>query len=372
MARESALAAGIPNKTPAHTVTLACISSNVALATAAEKILTGKAKAVVAGGTETMSDVPIRFSRPMRERLIKASKMKSPKQALPLLKGFKLGWLAPEAPAIAEFSTGEVMGHSSDRLAARFGITRKQQDEYALRSHLAAAKAHAEGLLDDEIIPFNGSREDNGVRGDSTIEKLSSLKPAFIRPHGTHTAANSSFLTDGASAALVMEEGAALDAGLTPKAVLRDWTFVSQDPSEELLLGPAYAMFKLLTENGLTLADIDVFELHEAFAGQVLANLAAIGSDKFANESAGVSGKLGEIPMEKMNTMGGSLSIGHPFGATGARLVTTTANRLAREDGTLGLVAACAAGGQGVAMLIERYAPAGSAGKGTKTAKAEA
>uniref|UniRef100_A0A7S1CLW5 acetyl-CoA C-acyltransferase n=1 Tax=Bicosoecida sp. CB-2014 TaxID=1486930 RepID=A0A7S1CLW5_9STRA len=369
IARESALAAGIPDKVPAHTVTLACISSNVALSTAAEKILTGQASSVVAGGAETMSDVPIRFSRPMRERLIKASKLKSPKQALPLLKGFKLGWLAPEAPAIAEFSTGEVMGHSSDRLAAKFGVTREEQDKFALRSHQNAAKAHKEGLLDDEIIPYNGDRMDNGIKGESTYEKLASLKPAFIRPHGTHTAANASFLTDGASAALVMDEEAALAQGFTPKAVLRDWTFVSQDPGEELLLGPAYAMYKLLGKNGLTLADIDVFELHEAFAGQVLANLVAVGSDKFATESAGAAAALGAVPFEKLNTLGGSLSIGHPFGATGTRLVTTTANRLIREEGTLGLVAACAAGGQGVAMLIERWAPKAAAGKAAPKAE---
>jgi len=288
--------------------------------------------------------------------LIKASKIKKPADYLPLLAQIRMGHLTPEAPAIAEFSTGEVMGHSSDRLAARFGISRGDQDAFALRSHLNAAKAHSSGLLAEEIVPVNGVSVDNGVRGDSTIEKLSGLKPAFIKPHGTHTAANSSYLTDGGSAALIMSEEKALSMGFTPKSVLKDYLFVSQDPREELLLGPAYAISKILLQNNLTLADISVFELHEAFAGQVLANLAALDSDAFSKANfVGRNGKVGAIPMEKLNTLGGSLSIGHPFGATGTRLVTTASNRLRREGGRYALLAACAAGGQGHAMLIENW-----------------
>jgi acetyl-CoA acyltransferase len=228
IAREAALGAGFSDRVPAHTVTMACISANQAIATAAANINAGLMDTVVVGGAETMSDVPIRFSRPMRQRLIKASKFKGPADALKFLKGFKLSYLAPEAPAIAEFSTGEVMGHSSDRLAAKWAVSREEQDDFAFRSHMLAAKAHKEGLLKDEIFAVDGNTYDNGIRADATREKLASLKPAFIKPHGTHTAANSSFLTDGASAALIMSEDKALAAGYKPKSRLADWLFVSQ------------------------------------------------------------------------------------------------------------------------------------------------
>jgi acetyl-CoA acetyltransferase family protein len=333
---------------------MACISANQAIATGAMAIMAGQAETVIAGGAETMSDVPIRWSRPVRQRMLASRKARKPADFLKLLRGLKLADLAPEAPAIAEFSTGEVMGHSSDRMAARFGVTRAEQDEFALRSHHNAAEATLAGLLKPEIVPVDGLQEDTGVRGDSKIEKLASLKPAFVRPHGTHTAANSSFLTDGASAVLLMKESKAKALGYKPIAAIRDWIFVSQDPGEELLLGPAYAIAKLMHKSGLKVADIGVWELHEAFAGQVLANLRALESDKFATEQAGVPGKVGSLNMDQVNTLGGSLSIGHPFGATGGRLITTTANRMGREDSELGIVAACAAGGQGHAMILER------------------
>jgi acetyl-CoA acyltransferase len=354
LARECLLGAGLSDKIPAHTVTMACISANQAAAQGAMAIMSGQADAVLVGGAETMSDVPIRFSKPMRQKLIAASKYKKPADFLKFFEGFNLGMLAPEAPAIAEFSSGEVMGHSSDRLAARFGVTREDQDKYAVRSHSLAAKAHEDGMLVDEIFPMDGHRVDNGIRGDSTYEKLSTLRPAFVRPHGTHTAANSSYLTDGASAAFLAGEDTAKERGYTPRAYIKDWAFVSQDPKEELLLGPAYATTRLMAKHGLKKEDIDVYEIHEAFAGQVLANLTAIASDKFATEQAGVSAAIGELPMDRINLWGGSLSIGHPFGATGTRIITTAVNRLHKEDGNLALLTACAAGGQAVAMLIER------------------
>jgi acetyl-CoA acetyltransferase family protein len=262
------LGAGIPNHVPAHTVTMACISSCQAATTAASMINSGQIEVALVGGAETMSDVPIRFHKEMRQRLIKLSKYKGPKDLLSFFKGFKLAYLAPEAPAIAEFSTGEVMGHSSDRLAARWGATREEQDDFAFRSHMLAAKAHSEGLLKDEITPVDGNTFDNGIK-QNPREKYSSLKPAFVKPHGTHTAANSSFLSDGASAALIMSEDRALREGLTPKSWLADWMYVSQDPRDEMLLGPAYGIARLLHKNKLTVKDIDVFEIHEAFAGQV-------------------------------------------------------------------------------------------------------
>jgi acetyl-CoA acyltransferase len=361
VARESALGAGIPKTVPAYTTTMACISSNQAIANAVDLIRSGQAKIVLAAGTETMSDIPVRFKKKFRQKVLAARKYKSPLDYLKFFKGMGFKDFLPELPAIAEFSTGEVMGESADRMSARFGISRKEQDEYALRSHHLAAKATKEGLLDEELIPaklppgFEVVKHDNGFREDTSMEKLAKLRPAFIRKHGTVTAGNSSFLTDGASASFIMEEQTALELGLKPKAYLREYNFVSQDPGEELLLGPAYAIPKVLDAMHLSLKDIDVVELHEAFAGQVLSVLTALNSNQFAKESLHRGQKVGEIPMEILNTLGGSLSLGHPFGATGVRLVTTAANRLIREDGTFALVSACAAGGQGHAMILERY-----------------
>ncbi len=361
IARESALGAGIPNSVPAFTTSMACISSNQAVTSGMDLIRSGQAKIVLAGGTETMSDIPVRFKKKFRQKVLDARKYKSPVQFLGFFKGLGFKDFLPELPAIAEFSTGETMGQSADRMAARFGVSRMDQDEFAMRSHHNAAKATEEGLLDEELIPakipprFNIVKHDNGFRGDTSMEKLGKLRPAFIKPHGTITAGNASFLTDGASASLIMEEQTALSLGLTPKAYLREYNFVSQDPGDELLLGPAYATPKVLDAMNLTLNDIDVFEIHEAFAGQVLAVLNALDSDDFAKESLHREQKVGQIPMEKLNTLGGSLSLGHPFGATGVRLVTTAANRLIREDGKYALVSACAAGGQGHAIVLERY-----------------
>ena len=361
VARESALGAGVPNTVPAFTTTMACISSNQAITSGVDLIRSGQAKIILAGGTETMSDIPVRFKKKFRQKVLEARKYKSPIEFLKFFKGLGFKDFLPELPAIAEFSTGETMGQSADRMAARFGISRTDQDEYAMRSHHLAAKATKEGLLDEELIPtkvppkFEVTKYDNGFREDTSMEKLGKLRPAFIKPHGTITAGNASFLTDGASASFIMEEQTALALGLTPKAYLREYNFVSQDPGDELLLGPAYATPKALDAMGLSLDDIDVFELHEAFAGQVLSVLAALDSDEFAKKSLNRDSKVGLIPMDKLNTLGGSLSLGHPFGATGVRLVTTAANRLIREDGKYALVTACAAGGQGHAIILEKF-----------------
>lgn len=359
IARESALGAGIPKSVPAHTVTMACISSNQAVSSGVDLIRTGQADIIVAGGTETMSDVPIRFQRVLRKKLLEATKYKSPLEYFKLLKGFKFSHLAPEAPSITEFSTNESMGQSADKLAAAFGASREDQDRFALRSHLLAHKAFEAGILQEEVIPaivpprFNPVDRDNGIRGDSSYEKLAKLRPAFIKPYGTVTAGNASFLTDGASACLLMSEEKALELGLKPKAELVDYVYVAQDPGEELLLGPAYATPKLLKKAGLKKTDINVWEFHEAFAGQIIANLNALNSSTFMNKVG--FDPFGEIPMEQFNAWGGSLSIGHPFGATGVRLLTTAANRLIKENGEYAVLAACAAGGQGHAMLIKRY-----------------
>lgn len=359
IAREAALAAGFSDKTPAHTVTMACISSNAAITTGMGLIATKTYDVVVAGGVEFMSDVPIRHSRKMRSLMLRANKAKTPLQQISLLSKFRLNYLIPELPAVAEFSSGETMGHSADRLASAFKVSRKEQDDYALRSHTLAKQAQDAGYFTD-LEPFKVSgideivSKDNGIRV-STPESLSKLKPAFVKPYGTITAANASFLTDGSSACVIMTAEKAKQLGLKPKAYLRDFIYVSQDPVDQLLLGPAYAIPKLLKRTGLTLNDIDSWEIHEAFAGQIVANLKALDSDYFCKNYMGMNEKYGAPDLSKWNNWGGSLSIGHPFAATGVRLCMHTANRLVREDGQLGIVAACAAGGQGVAMLIERY-----------------
>jgi len=357
IAREAGMGAGIPIHVPSHTVTQACISSNQAITTGAEKILSGQADIIIAGGCETFSDVPIRFSRPIRKRLLglaKASK-KGPLGVLALAKGLTLKDLAPEAPSIQNFTTGEVMGHSSDRLAAKFGVSRADCDEFTVLSHTRAAAAHSKGLYKDEIIPVDGKVAENGIKGDSTMEKVSKLKPAFIKPHGTHTAANSSFLTDGASATLIMSEEMALKMGYKPKAYIRAWAYVGVDPFDELLLGPTFATSKVLQKMGLELSDMGVVEFHEAFAGQVLANMAAMKSEKFCADRLPGGKRVGDFDMSKVNTQGGSLALGHPFGATGARLVTTAANRLQRENQRWALLTACADGGLAHACILERY-----------------
>ncbi len=382
IAREAAMHAGLPHDIPAHTVSLACVSANAAICQGAEKILSGASSAslyaidatrltemlragqadvVIAGGCETFSDVPIRYSRPIRKRLLGAAKAmkQGPAGALSLLKGLKMKDFAPEAPSIKNFTTDEVMGHSSDRLATKFGVSREEQDKFTLRSHQNAQQAHDSGIYADELVPGvegDADLHENGIKASSTPEQLAKLKPAFVKNGaGTHTAANSSFLTDGAAATLIMSESKALELGYTPKAYLNNWTFAAVDPFEEMLLGPTYATAKVLDMAGISLDDIDVVEFHEAFAGQVLANFNAMKSDEFGREKLGRQGAVGTMRMDRVNPHGGSLSLGHPFGATGARLVTTAANRLQREGGKLALVAACADGGVGHACVLERY-----------------
>ncbi|KAG7347442.1 beta-ketoacyl-CoA thiolase [Nitzschia inconspicua] len=358
IAREAAVNAGLPYHIGAHTVAQACISANAAIASGAAAIQTGHADVVIAGGVETFSDVPIRLPRTIRQKLItlpKAMKKGGPLGAVRhMLKGLKLKDISLETPAIANYTTGEVMGVSSDKLSAKFGVSRQEQDEFTVRSHTLAQKAHDEGFYKDEIIPYKGSTTENGIKGDSTIESVSKLKPAFVKPYGTHTAANSSYLTDGAAATLLMSEEKAKEMGYKPWAYLRDWSFQACDPWEELLLGPTYCTSDILVRNNMQLSEIGVFEIHEAFAGQILSNLVAMDSDKFAEEKLGGK-KIGAVPIEKMNIKGGSLSIGHPFGATGSRLVSTASRRLQQEGERFALLAACADGGLGHACLLERY-----------------
>lgn len=222
-------------------------------------------------------------------------------------------------------------------------------------SHHRAAAAHAEGLYKDEICAVDGNVIENGIKGDTSVEKMGKLKPAFIKPHGTHTAANSSFLTDGAAATLIMSEEMALALGYKPKAYIRAWTYVAVDPYEELLLGPTFACAKILHSMNMKLSDVGVIEFHEAFAGQVLSNITAMASAKFAQDRLPGGQPVGEFDFSIMNTLGGSLSLGHPFGATGSRIVNTASNRLQREQKRFALLTACADGGLAHGCLLERY-----------------
>ncbi|CAG5106668.1 Oidioi.mRNA.OKI2018_I69.chr1.g2946.t1.cds [Oikopleura dioica] len=361
--REACLGAGLPQSLPAHTVTMACISSSQAVTTGIGHIMSGAGEVVICGGVETMSDVPIRHAKAMRQHLLRNQRMlsKGPKGVINFLKPvFKAPgkFLAPEPPAISEFSTGEIMGHSADRLASAWGVSRADQDAFAIRSHTNAFKASEAGLLSDVFeyhIPGGETiSKDNGIQVN-TPEKLAGLRAAFVKPHGTVTAGNSSYLTDGASACILSSHKKAQEMGLGGKAILRDYMYVAIDPKDQLLLGPAYGIARLLERSGLKPSDIDVWEIHEAFAGQVLANLEALKDDKFCRERMGVKGAVGELPMDKLNNWGGSLSMGHPFGATGIRLVSHCANRLKHEDGQYAMIAACAAGGHAFAGIVERH-----------------
>jgi len=360
VAREAALTAGIPNKTTCRTVSQACISANRAIGDAALEIMAGQAEVVIAGGIDHTSDTPIQYPRKMRKKLFRAQKLKGIGDTLKFVFGLRPSDFVPEQPKVAEYTTNRVMGQDCDIMAARFKVSREEQDKFAVRSHQLAAKAHEEGHLPKEITEvslspkFKPINKDNGIRGNTSMEKVKKLRPAFDRKFGTLTAANSSFLTDGAAACLLMSEEKAKELGLTPKVEIVDFVFTGQSLEDELLLGPTYAVSELLKRNQMTFDDFDVIEFHEAFAGQILANLNALASDEFAQQHLGREKAVGKVPMEKFNLWGGSLSIGHPFGATGARLLTTTSNRLHHEKGTYGLLAACAAGAHGHAMIVKR------------------
>jgi acetyl-CoA acyltransferase len=360
VARESLIGAGYDLSTPAFTVTQACISANRAITNTVEAIEAGVMKIAVAGGVESTSDAPVRISDNFKAVLMKAQRARGFKDYWSLFKQFKFKDLVPVAPAIAEFSTGQTMGQDADRLAARFGVTRMEQDEFALRSHQMATQAWKEGKFDNEVeavmVPpsFEPIEQDNTFYPTSNIQKLSSLKPVFIKPNGTVTAGNASPLTDGASACLLMDIDEAKKQGYSPEVVIYGYTYSAHNPDGELLLGPAFTIPKLLNEAGLKISDVDVFEIHEAFAGQVLANLKALQDKQFCVERLGLNAAFGEIPMDKINTQGGSLSLGHPFGATGGRLLISASRRLIESDGEYALIAACAAGGQGSSILLKK------------------
>jgi len=361
IAREVMLKAGIPPRVPAFTVSRACASSNQAITSAAEKIALGEGDVVVAGGAESLTDIPIMVSKPLRDRLVAASKARSLGQRVRAFAGFRPSELAPVTPAIAEPSTGETMGESAERMAKENGISREEQDRWALRSHQLAAAGTADGRLTAEIAPVylppdydEVVDQDNGIRADTSLEKLAGLRPVFDRKYGSVTAGNSSPLTDGGSAVLLMSEDRVKADGREPLGYIRSWAYAALAPSDQLLQGPAFAIPKALDRAGLTMADIDLWEMHEAFAAQVLSNLQWLDSDTFARDHLGRDRRVGILPEDRINVMGGSIALGHPFGATGGRLTVTLLNEMARRDAQFGLVSVCAAGALGFAMVLER------------------
>ncbi len=360
IAREVGLST-LPKDVPAATVSRACASANQAISDGVNLIESGNADVVVAGGAECLSRIPILVSDRLSRTLVAASRAKSLGARIRTFARTRPRDLVPVAPAIAEYSTGETMGQAAERMAKENGISREDQDRWALGSHMKAHAGTEDGRVTAEIAPlyvppkYKATVEkDNGIRADTSMEALSALRPVFDREFGSVTAGNSSPLTDGASAVLLMSPGRAKDLGLEPLGYVRAYAITALDPAAQLLQGPAYAAPLALDRAGLTMADIDLLEMHEAFSAQVLSNLQAWDSDRFCREELGRAGKLGHPDPKAINVMGGSIAIGHPFGATGGRLTTTLLNELRRRDGQFGLVTVCAAGGMGFAMVLER------------------
>jgi acetyl-CoA acyltransferase len=359
IAREVSLLPMLPKGVQSFTVSRACASANQAITDAADQIALGHADVVIAGGAESLSNVPILHSRGMSEALVSASRAKSLGGRVKALAGVRPRDLVPITPAIAEPSTNETMGESAEKMAKINAIPREQQDQFALRSHRLAAAGTQDGRLTAEIAPvfvppsFQAMTSDNGIRADTSIEQLRALKPVFDRRNGSVTAGNASPLTDGGSAVLLMSEDRARSLGYQPLAFIRSYSYAALDPGEQLLMGPVLATPVALERAGLTLAHMDLVEMHEAFAAQVLCNLKGFTSREWAAR-AGFSQPVGDVDRSKLNVMGGSISIGHPFGATGGRILTTLCNELARRGGQFGLMTVCAAGGMGHAMVVER------------------
>ena len=359
IAREVSLLPMLPKGCQAFTVSRACASANQAITDAADQIALGHADIIIAGGAESLSNVPILHSRGMSEALVAASRAKSFGGRVKALARVRPRDLVPITPAIAEPSTGETMGESAEKMAKINAIPRELQDQFALRSHRLAAAGTHDGRLTAEIVPlfvpptFQAMTSDNGIRSDTSIEQLRALKPVFDRRNGTVTAGNSSPLTDGGSAVLLMSESRAKALGYTPLAYIRSYSYAALDPGEQLLMGPVLAAPVALQRAGLSLANMGLVEMHEAFAAQVLSNLQGLASREWA-ERAGFSQPVGEVDRSRLNVMGGSIAIGHPFGATGGRILTTLCNELARRGGQFGLMTVCAAGGMGHAMVVER------------------
>lgn len=359
IAREIVLGTGMPVSVDAYSVSRACATSFQAIANVAESIISGQVNVGVAGGADSSSVLPIGVSKKLAGSLVDLNKARTLKQRLQIFSKLRLKDLMPVPPAVAEYSTGLSMGQTAEQMAKTHGISRADQDAMAHRSHSLAAKAWSEGLLDQEVMaahvePYKSFIEkDNNIRENSSLEGYAKLKPVFDRKHGSVTAANATPLTDGAAAVLMMSESKAKALGYDILGYVRSFAFSAIGVQQDMLMGPAHSTPVALERAGITLADLDLIEMHEAFAAQALANMKMFASDKFAQEQLGRSKAIGEIDMDKFNVNGGSLAYGHPFAATGARLITQSLHELKRRGGGLALTTACAAGGLGAAFVLE-------------------
>lgn len=359
--REMVLRTQLPRSVQAHTVARACATSIQAATDAADQIRLGHSDCAIAGGAESISDAPIFASRPLAQALVELSRARTLADRARILAGLRPKDFTPTPPALKEPTTGLTMGESAERMAQLNGIARAAQDRLAYESHRRAAEAWDAGRFDGEVmhvpVPPRYDRvaaRDNIVRKDTTVEALAKLRPVFDRRYGTITAGNASPLTDGAAALVLMSEERAKALGMKPLGYLKAYAYAALDPRDQLLQGPAYAAPVALERAGLRLADMDLVDMHEAFAAQVLSNLQAFASKDFAERELGRSEPLGEVDPARLNVNGGSIALGHPFAATGARMILQTLRELGRRGGQHALITVCAAGGLGAAVVLER------------------
>lgn len=358
IAREIAIACGMPD-VDAYSITRACATSFQTVASAAESILAGTVDVAIAGGTDSTSAVRIttkpKFSAVLRD----VNFAKTPVQRLKLLSQLKLADIIPTPPAITEYSTGLLMGENAEAMAKKWGVTREEQDDLAHASHSNAAKAWAEGVMEREVITaYLGTQatplhEDNLVRQKSERASYAKLKPVFDKRYGSVTAGNSSPLTDGAAAVLLMSEAKAKALGYTPLGYIRSYHFAAKTPKDDMLMGPVLAAPMALDRAGLALKDMEIIDMHEAFAAQVACNIKGLASKQYLQETLGRSEAVGEVDRSRLNVRGGTIAFGHPFGATGARVIGQSLRELQRRGGGFSLTTACAAGGIGAAMILE-------------------
>ena len=359
IAREIVLSSGMSVHTDAYSVSRACATSFQAVANVAESLMAGTIDAGVAGGADSSSVLPIGVSKMLARALVDLNRARTVGKKLQILRRLRPRDLLPVPPAVAEYSTGLRMGDTAEQMAKTWGITREQQDALALRSHQRAAQAWQSGVLQQEVMPAfvppwkAPGEQDNTIRFNASAADYARLRPAFDRRHGSVTAANSTPLTDGAAALILMREGRARELGITPLGYLRSYAFTAIDVQTDMLLGPAYASPLALDRAGVTLRDLTLIDMHEAFAAQTLANLKLFSDARFAREVLNRPQALGEVDDERFNVLGGSIAYGHPFAATGARMIAQALHELRRRGGGLGLVTACAAGGLGTAMVLE-------------------
>ncbi len=359
IAREVALGVGLPATVDAYSVSRACATSYQSAVNVAEAILAGDIECGIAGGAESASDVPITASKPLADALLAASKARTWVERIKAFRGVALRDIVPVAPALKEPSSDYTMGESAEKMAKENDIRREAQDDFAHRSHVNAARAWKDGFFASHVMVaypaprYTPVADDNLVRHDSTLTDYAKLRPVFDRRHGTITAANSSPLTDGAAALVLMSEERVRGEGLEPLGFIRSYAFAAIDPNWQMLMGPSFATPRALKRAGLSLADLDLIDMHEAFAAQVLSNTEAFESRAFAQKHLDRDAPIGDIDWDKFNVSGGSISLGHPFAATGARQIMQALFELKRRGGQFALCTACAAGGLGAAMILE-------------------